>query len=291
MPEGDPQVLDTVRRTLRAQQVRKTLRDKVARAIDEVVREYHRENNGRLDRLQQEINGLREELQQRTDQLTEITAAFEHRARRDLLFAGERGAAADSARFAREFMPKVPHFTDSHATLQHALSLVETEGMVLEFGVYTGTTLKMIATAMDDRDVYGFDSFAGLPENWRTGFPAGAFGLDDIPQVPGAELVTGWFEETLPSFMAEHDEPVAFLHVDCDLYSSTKTVLHHVGSRLRPGTVVLFDEYFNYQGWQDHEHKAWTEFVEATGLEFSYEGYSVDHEQVIVRVIRVPDVF
>ncbi|MCA1671357.1 MAG: TylF/MycF family methyltransferase, partial [Actinobacteria bacterium] len=118
----------------------------------------------------------------------------------------------------------------------------------------------------------------GLPEAWRSGFPAGAFDLDQLPDVPGADLVGGWFDDTLPGFL------VSFLHLDADLYSSTRTVLDLVGPRLQPGSIVLFDEYFNYLGWEEHEHRAWAEYVARTGTRFEYLGYTIDNEQVIVRV-------
>ncbi len=278
-------MLDRVRRSLEPGYFRKVLRDKLVRAVDDAVRPYHQIQQGRIDDLQHQLN---EALRYQGDRLAELTANYEHRERRDLLFAAERDAAADSARFALEHMRTAPSFPDPHATLHHALSLLDVDGMVLEFGVYTGTTLKIIANAAAGREVYGFDSFTGLPEDWRTGFNAGAFGVEQLPDVPGAELVAGWFDDTLPGFMAEHAGPVSFLHVDCDLYSSTRTVLEHVGPRLRAGSVVLFDEYFNYQGWRDHEHKAWTEYVAETGIEFGYEGYSSDHEQVLVKITKVP---
>jgi hypothetical protein len=278
-------MLDRVRRSLEPGFVRKAFRDKLMRAVEDAVRPFHLVQQGRIDDLQHQLN---EALRHQGDRVAEITANYEHRERRDLLFAAERDAAADSARFVLEAMPTAPHFPDPHATLHHALTLLDVEGMVLEFGVYTGTTLKIISAATTGREIYGFDSFTGLPEDWRTGFTAGAFGLEQLPDVPGAELIAGWFDATLPGFVAEHAGPVAFLHVDCDLYSSTKTVLEHVGPRLRTGSVVLFDEYFNYQGWRNHEHKAWTEYASETGIKFSYEGYSVDHEQVIVKITEVP---
>ena len=88
----------------------------------------------------------------------------------------------------------------------------------------------------------------------------------------------------LPGFLAEHPGPVDLLHVDADLYSAADTVLTLVGPRLHAGSVVVFDEYFNYPGWQRHEHQAWQEYVERTGTTFSYEAYTYDHEQVVVRV-------
>ena len=104
------------------------------------------------------------------------------------------------------------------------------------------------------------------------------------PDVPGAQIVEGWFEDTLPEFLSAHDDPIAFIHADGDLYSSTKTILDNLADRLTPGTIIQFDEFFNYPGWRDHEYRAWEEFVSKTGVRFSYEAYSADHEQVVVRI-------
>ncbi|MCC8247434.1 class I SAM-dependent methyltransferase [Saccharothrix luteola] len=277
-------MLDKVRHSPIVDEVRKRVRGKILRVIDDAVRPYHREQAERIAQLQEQV----EELRRQADRAVDATIQYEIRARRDLVFAGEQEAAKESARFIREHLPTAPHFGHPHATLEHALGLVSAEGMALEFGVYTGGTLKLIATAFDGRDVYGFDSFEGLPEDWRNGFPAGLFGMDGLPDVDGAELVVGWFDDTLPGFLEEHTGPVSFLHVDCDLYSSTRTVLDLVGPRLVPGSVIVFDEYFNYPGWRDHEHKAWTEYVARTGIEFDYCGYTYDHEQVIMKVTGVP---
>lgn len=223
---------------------------------------------------------------------------LEVRDRRDLFAAAQREAVASSARLAAERMPLVPTYPRPVDTLRAALALAPAGGLALEFGVFTGSTLRVVA-AERDGDVYGFDSFEGLPEGWRTGFPEGAFSLQELdtpdlveqepgglrlPDVPGAELIAGWFTDTLPGFMDAHPGPVDFLHVDCDLYSSTVTVLELVGPRLRPGSVVLFDEYFNYPGWQSGEFLAWEEYVAAHGLEYDYEGYTLADEQVIVRL-------
>jgi hypothetical protein len=292
-------VLDKIRRSVRAEQIRRSLRDKAARVVEEVVDEvvgrYSAKQAAEVAELRREVAELRHqlsgvsgelsgELRGQADRLLESASQVEHRARRDLSFAGEAEAALLSAGFVRQHMPAARPFPSPHSTLEHALTLAPQGGMALEFGVYAGTTLKIIATARGGEAVYGFDSFEGLPETWRSGYPAGTFGVESLPDVPGSELVVGWFDDVLPGFMAEHPGPVDFLHVDCDLYSSAKTVLDLVGPRLRAGSIVVFDEYFNYPGWQEHEHRAWMEYVELKGLRFGYEGYTVDHEQVIVKV-------
>jgi ABC-2 type transport system ATP-binding protein len=213
---------------------------------------------------------------------TELEAERRRRGRTE---AEAAAAKRSAARLVGARMPEARELPDALALLRFGLSLAaDQEGMALEFGVYSGRTLRVIAEA---RKVFGFDSFQGLPEDWRAGFPAGTFAVDEPPEIPGAELVIGWFEDTLPGFLAAHPEPVAFLHIDADLYSSARTVLRHVGPRLRPGSVVVFDEYLGYPGWPDHEYRAWREFTAETGVRFRYEGYTRDDEQVVLRITGV----
>ena len=222
----------------------------------------------------------------RTEELRAELRAWERRTRRDVWTALEREAADSSAELVRTSMRSLVLSTDPHQTLRDALRAAPDEGLALEFGVATGTTLRIIAEHRPS-GVVGFDSFAGLPEDWRLGYDAGEF-AQEPPQVEGAELVVGMFEDTLPGWLDGHPGPVAFVHVDCDLYSSTVTVLEHLAPRFVEGTVVLFDEYFNFPGWQEHEHRAWLEHVERTGLSFEYAGLTMDDEQVWVRVTGVP---
>ncbi|QBJ96743.1 class I SAM-dependent methyltransferase [Rhodococcus sp. ABRD24] len=279
---------------------RRSTRLKLQRAVAEVVRESDRasriahENrhdqllaelaahNGEMKRVLQELAHARGQVASVSERLDQL----EHRTRRDIAHALDIRATAESAEFVLAHMPKAPVFWHPHDTLLHGLELVKVDGLALEFGVASGTTLRIIAEALrpTGHDVWGFDVFSGLPEAWRTGFPAGEFAQQTLPSVPGANLVSGLFEDTLPGFLAEHPGPVAFAHLDADLYSSTRTVLDLLGDRLVPGSVLVFDEYFNYPGWQQHEHRAWTEFVARTGLEFEYLAYTADHEQVVVRL-------
>jgi len=268
------------------------MRDRLVRLVDEVFTAQRRRYEAALTAHRREYEAAltaqrREYEAALADGLERVIRAVhdvELRSRRDLLVAGEREAAASSARFARDVMPTARVFDDSIATLEHALSLAPSEGMALEFGVYRGRTLKVIADARKHNQVFGFDSFQGLPEDWRSNAPAGTFATEQPPDVAGAELVVGWFNDTLADFLATHPGPVAFLHLDADLYSSTVTVLEHVGPRLRPGSVIVFDEYFNYSGWEQHEHRAWQEFMTKTGIECRYVAYTCDNEQVAVVV-------
>jgi predicted O-methyltransferase YrrM len=262
--------------------LREKLRQKLGRALHEyVVVELRRDAEADRAAMQAAVDGA-------VDRLEASMRAWERRQRRDLFTATEQHAANTSARFMeREMDRATPYFSKSD-TLAAAVKASPAEGLYLEFGVHTGGTLRQIAEMAPAGSVYGFDSFEGLPEDWRMFFAAGTFGGEEIPEVPGAELVIGWFDETLPGFLAEHPEPVAFLHLDADLYSSTVTVLEALEDRLRPGTVLLFDEYFNFPGWEEHEHRAWTEFVARTGLTFEYLGFTADDEQMSLRITAIP---
>jgi hypothetical protein len=100
-------------------------------------------------------------------------------------------------------------------------------------------------------------------------------------------LYKGWFNETLPRWAQENPGPIAFMHLDADIYSSTKCVFDILGDRIVPGTVLQFDEYFNYPGWQKGEYKAFNEFVEAHQVKFEYLGYAKN--QVAVRILEIAE--
>lgn len=173
-----------------------------------------------------------------------------------------------------------------HEAIAAALRAVTVDGVVAEFGVYKGTSLTQIAKFFDGKTVHGFDSFIGLPESWSgTSKGKGAFDVGgqppDLP-VDNVEFHVGFFEESVPKFEASHQGPFAFAHMDADLYSSTKTVFDTLVHWFVPGTVIVFDEYFGYHGWQNHEHKAFMELLERTG--YSYEGISIGHMNLGVRL-------
>jgi hypothetical protein len=231
------------------------------------------------------VSRLEDVVRQEADRVIREVLGAEFRARRDILAAGERAAAVAACEFQLRQMPTARPFHDALSTLRYGLGIAPDDGMALEFGVFAGRSLRVIAECRPGKEVYGFDSFEGLPEDYRPHVRQGTFAVDRLPDVPGAEFVVGWFDETLPGFLEEHPGPVAFLHVDGDLYSSAKTVLDLVGPRLRAGSVVVFDEFFNFPGWEDHEYRAWTEWLEATGAAIEYVAYTQEDEQVAVRIL------
>lgn len=200
----------------------------------------------------------------------------------------QRLALASTARFVNDHMQNIQsqggrlRTEASLALLRRAVALAPEKGLIVEFGVASGTSLREIAALR--LPAHGFDSFEGLPENWTSVNPAGSFAQQQIPEVGGAELHVGRFEDALPIFLATHPDPFAFVHFDADLYSSTRTVFELAEERFVPGTVLLFDEYFNYPGWEQHEHRAFMEFIDRTGRTFEYLSYNAQAEQVLARI-------
>jgi len=168
--------------------------------------------------------------------------------------------------------------------LRHAFSKAGNPGLILEFGVRYGTTLNFIARQTRE-PVHGFDSFEGIPEAWK-GEERGRYSTyGELPPVcSNVILHKGWFEETLPVFCATHEGPVRFMNIDCDIYSSTKTVFDCLQDRIVSGTVIVFDEYLGNPNWREDEFKAFQEFVAGKGLEYEYLLFSPFSKQAAVRV-------
>jgi hypothetical protein len=173
---------------------------------------------------------------------------------------------------------------------------VKLDGLWLEFGVYEGKTISTIANCNPTKTIHGFDSFDGLPERWDAKNPKGAYTLQGtIPSriyrgdnvIHGEKyqdwnnnivLVKGLFDDTLPKFISEHPEIVAFMHIDSDLYSSAKTILSEFKNQIVPGTVICFDDWCGYpsNADRDHEIKAFAEFLLETDLGFRSLSYQTD---------------
>ena len=137
-------------------------------------------------------------------------------------------------------------------------------GEIVECGVGHGRSLVTLARAAElhapDKRVVGFDSFSGFPPGAvhdvgarvrREGeVPSGWDDTSialvrDVLDAP-AELVAGYFSDTIPEQLPAQ---ISLLHVDCDMYDSTRQVLHHALPRVQPGGIVVLDEYKEQDRW------------------------------------------
>ena len=202
----------------------------------------------------------------------------------DIPLERQRRALATTVDYIQTHMR---HLNPAHSKFQllsdgFAKAEVSGDRLICEFGVFQGTTINHLA-GLTAKTIFGFDSFEGLPEAWGSGLRRGHFAVKKLPAVRrNVTLIKGWFDQTLPAFISQHAGAVGFLHVDCDLYVSTKIVFDLLESRLVPGTVIVFDEYFNYPDWEEGEFKAFSEFLKRTGLTGEFLGYANKGQQVAV---------
>jgi len=155
----------------------------------------------------------------------------------------------------------------AHTALRNNVSSVWAE-----FGVENGISAQYFLSQLpEDGRLLLYDSFEGLPEPWQ-GKPAGSHKAIIKPEFNDDRVIMheGWFKDTLPC-----DEVLGFVHIDCDLYSSTRTVLQ--GIKVVPGTVVLFDELFGFPDWREQEYKALQEW----GIGFRYIARDTKYRAVV----------
>lgn len=170
----------------------------------------------------------------------------------------------------------------SKTTLEYAMTLIDTESsLILEFGVYSGNSLQTIVNNTKCT-VIGFDTFTGLPEDWRDGngklvgsCSKGRFTTNGIiPKINGENqpvFFKGVFADTLPLFLREYTERISLIHIDCDLYQSTKDVLNLLHNRIiQDKPLLVFDEWFYNHSlkYRDHEQKAFIEWADLNNVNY-----------------------
>jgi O-methyltransferase len=135
----------------------------------------------------------------------------------------------------------------------------------LEFGVASGKSFQwwLAHNTNEESCFWGFDTFEGLPENWG-GYQKGDMAFVQPSETEDrAQFVKGLFQDSLPSFLTQKKETISqedvirIIHLDADLYSSTAFVLSQLYAYLKPGDIILFDE-FNVPL---HEFRAYDEFT------------------------------
>lgn len=197
--------------------------------------------------------------------------------------------------FVEKYLSKAVPLTSDAEVLKYGSDNVKLKGLFIELGVCTGKTINFIAALNPHQKIYGFDSFEGLPEDWVRNdkiIGVGTFGFINPnflpPVLHNVELVKGWFNDTLIDFIStvDQEEKIAFLHIDSDIYSSAATAFEVLGPKIQPDSIIVFDELYNYPGYENHEFKAFQEFLSKSGYEVRYLAYNIYHEQVAVQIIE-----
>ena len=197
--------------------------------------------------------------------------------------------------FVTQYLLKAKPVDSDADLLRFASDQVQLKGAYLELGVTTGKTINFIAALNSHQTIYGFDSFLGNPEDYEKdghSYLRGTFGLKNPDQLPpvlsNVRLIKGPFDESIPYYVEKilNNQPIAFLHVDCDLYSSTHTALEVLAPYIQPGTIIVFDDFYGYARYEHFEYKALMEFLATTGYGIEYIAYNTMFEGVAVRITR-----
>ncbi len=164
------------------------------------------------------------------------------------------------------------------------IASAEPEELFLEFGVYRGASITFFASHLPERKFYGFDSFAGLRENW-TGTPGikETFKVSEqeVSVPKNVELVKGYFQDTLVNFLDKHQSQVSFIHIDSDTFDSAMYVLKSLNPRITTGTIILFDEFIGYPGYEHGEFAAFHNWVGTR----EYEYLAFYDQKALIRIL------
>jgi len=181
----------------------------------------------------------------------------------------------------------LPISGSNYQTFEYAIEASKVDGLILEFGVRNGNSIRQIASLVE-QEVHGFDSFEGLPEAWHQESKGSYSTHGKLPKVPShVALHKGWFDQTLPIFLEQNSGNVRLLNIDCDIYSSTKTVLDLLATRIVAGSVLIFDEYIGNEHWKEDEYKAFQEAASLYGWCYQYLCFSMFTKQVALIITKV----
>ena len=67
-----------------------------------------------------------------------------------------------------------------------------------------------------------------------------------------------------------------------DTYSPTKFTIEKLKPYLVKDAIILFDQLYNYIGWENGEYKALKEVLNEN--EFEYKGFRVNSTQAVIQI-------
>ena len=154
----------------------------------------------------------------------------------------------------------------------------------MELGVWKGHSANFFSRYV--KKLYAFDSFEGLSEDWA-GSVDSKYSMSLNKKVPklnsNIETKVGWVEDTLDEFLEKHNPKINFIHLDMDTFSPTKYALEKIKPYLVKGATIIFDELYNYNGWEEGEYKALKEIFKDN--EYQFKAFNINSCQVVVQLI------
>jgi predicted O-methyltransferase YrrM len=200
-------------------------------------------------------------------------------------------AATDSANYAIEKMQEAMMFSNREHLRKYCCNLIKKKkkSVVVEFGVWSGNSINYFARELPRASVFGFDSFLGLNEDWSGwNLSKGMFNLNGISPLVEKNVIiyNGLYEDTIPEFVKNNnfENGIDLIHMDSDTYIPTIYALNTLNNLVRKGSIIIFDEYFGYPNWRNHEYKAFRELVLQNSINYRYIAYS--EHAVAVEILK-----
>ncbi len=191
----------------------------------------------------------------------------------------------------KEHRETYPVFPKRYELYQHLIDKVLNNVPInyLEFGVFRGASIKHFVKNHQHSDsrFYGFDTFTGLPEKWEFFSQTqeqGHFTTEGVvPDIKDSRVkfIPGLFQDKLPNFLTE--TPLSnrlVIHLDADIYSATLYVLTKMHDLLKPGTIIVFDEFSSVL----HEFRALDDYCAAYRAKYKVLGATVSDREYYVRL-------
>jgi Methyltransferase domain len=205
---------------------------------------------------------------------------------KDIRIAAQLGAAASSAEWLYANADRAPTYARRPELLEALIPLIPAQGDFAEFGVFKGAVTWFVRPRFPDRAYHAFDSWKGVPEAMSLAVSKFSFDLGGtVPDLPADTTIhAGWFEDTIPAWRARCPATVAFAYIDCDLYESVRTVLEGIADRVRPSSILVFDDWYNFPNWQAHSLRAANEWSGRHGISLEPLGFTVLEHSAAFRV-------
>ena len=125
------------------------------------------------------------------------------------------------------------------------------DGSIAEVGVYKGGSAKLISEFKQDKTLYLFDTFEGMPEtdNRIDLHSKGDFDdcnlqkvRDYLTKYKDIEFVKGKFPESVKNVRI-HDLRFSFVHLDVDIYESTLSGLQFFYPKMSKNGIIISHDY------------------------------------------------
>jgi len=156
----------------------------------------------------------------------------------------------------------------------------------LELGVFKGRGANFFSRFV--KKLYAFDNFyEGLSEDWiGMHRPKGDMKLKKLPKLNSNVVpVVGMVEETLDEFLEKNNPKINFVHLDMVTYSPTKFALEKIKPYLTKGAILIFNELYNFIGWQNGDYKALKEVFNDD--EFEYKAFRINAKICVIQLKNI----